>query len=80
MNLYSDASVFFGAKGELAAAIKVITKNRWFVARPSGTENIYKIYSESVLRKDHLRRILEEAQAIVKDALKGAISQDKHAA
>jgi phosphoglucomutase len=60
--------------------IKVIANNGWFAARPSGTENIYKIYAESFLGEDHLRRILEEAEAIVKDALKGATSQDKHAA
>jgi phosphoglucomutase len=41
----------------------------WFAARPSGTENIYKIYGESFRGADHLRRILEEAQIIVNDAL-----------
>jgi phosphoglucomutase len=48
----------------------VIADKGWFAARPSGTENIYKIYAESFLGEDHLRRILEEAEAIVKDALK----------
>jgi len=47
----------------------VITDSGWFAARPSGTENIYKIYAESLRGTDHLRRILEEAQAIVNDAL-----------
>ncbi len=37
----------------------------WFAARPSGTENIYKIYAESFLGENHLRRVLEEAQAII---------------
>ncbi len=49
--------------------LKVIAENGWFAARPSGTENIYKIYAESFRGADHLRRILEEAQAMVDDAL-----------
>jgi len=49
--------------------LKVVTENGWFAARPSGTENIYKIYAESFRGADHLRRILEEAQIIVSDAL-----------
>jgi phosphoglucomutase len=49
--------------------LKVIAKNGWFAARPSGTENIYKIYAESFQGADHLRRILEEAQTIVSEAL-----------
>lgn len=49
--------------------IKVVAKNGWFAARPSGTEEIYKIYAESFLGQDHLRRIEEEAQSIVSKAL-----------
>jgi phosphoglucomutase len=49
--------------------VKVIAKSGWFAARPSGTEDIYKIYAESFRGTDHLRRILEEAQAIVSAAL-----------
>jgi phosphoglucomutase len=49
--------------------IKVMTENGWFAARPSGTENIYKIYAESFLSKDHLKQILEEVQDIVNAAL-----------
>jgi len=49
--------------------LKVVTESGWFAARPSGTEDIYKIYAESFLGADHLRRILEEAQTIVNDAL-----------
>jgi phosphoglucomutase len=45
--------------------LKVVTKNGWFAARPSGTEDIYKIYAESFKGEEHLRRIQEEAQAIV---------------
>jgi len=49
--------------------IKVVTKSGWFAARPSGTENIYKIYAESFRDEEHLRDILHEAQAIVDSAL-----------
>jgi len=49
--------------------IKVITKNGWFAARPSGTEEIYKIYTESFLGQDHLRRIEEEARTIISETL-----------
>ena len=45
--------------------LKVVAESGWFAARPSGTENIYKIYAESFRGADHLRRILEEAQTIV---------------
>jgi phosphoglucomutase len=56
--------------------VKVIAKNGWFAARPSGTENIYKIYAESFLGEDHLQRIIEEAQTIVSNAL-GVSSQNQ---
>jgi len=49
--------------------VKVITKNGWFAARPSGTESIYKIYAESFVSNDHLNKIIEEAQSIVDNAL-----------
>jgi phosphoglucomutase len=49
--------------------IKVITKDGWFAARPSGTEEIYKIYAESFLGQDHLQQIEKEAQAIVFETL-----------
>lgn len=49
--------------------LKVVAQNGWFAARPSGTENVYKIYAESFRDADHLHRILEQAQAIVGDAL-----------
>lgn len=49
--------------------LKVITKNGWFAARPSGTEDVYKIYAESFLGKDHLRRIQVEAQELVTTVL-----------
>lgn len=49
--------------------LKVETANGWFAARPSGTENIYKIYAESFLGEEHLGRILEEARTVVGNAL-----------
>lgn len=59
------------APGNKAAigGVKVSTKNGWFAARPSGTEEIYKIYGESFLGREHLDRILKEAQEIVDHAL-----------
>jgi phosphoglucomutase len=58
--------------------LKVITKSGWFAARPSGTENIYKIYAESFQGADHLRRILNEAQTIVSDALGAQPIEDQY--
>jgi phosphoglucomutase len=55
--------------GASIGGIKVISESGWFAARPSGTEDIYKIYAESFRGADHLRSILEEAQTIVNDAL-----------
>jgi phosphoglucomutase len=55
--------------GNPIGGIKVIAKDGWFAARPSGTEEIYKIYAESFLGQDHLRKIEEEAQAIVSATL-----------
>lgn len=64
-------SVLTQAPGNKAAigGLKVMTANGWFAARPSGTEDIYKIYGESFLGADHLDRILKEAQQIVNEAL-----------
>jgi phosphoglucomutase len=55
--------------GAPIGGLKVITESGWFAARPSGTEDIYKIYAESFRGEDHQRRIMEEAQIIVSDAL-----------
>ncbi len=52
--------------------LKVVTQNGWFAARPSGTENIYKVYAESFNGAEHLKTIQSEAQAIVLAALKNA--------
>ena len=49
--------------------IKVVAENGWFAARPSGTEDVYKIYAESFRGQDHLKKIQEEAQAMVASAV-----------
>jgi phosphoglucomutase len=51
--------------------LKVVAENGWFAARPSGTEDVYKIYAESFQDEAHLNQILDEARQIVDDALKG---------
>ncbi len=55
--------------GAAIGGLKVVTENGWFAARPSGTEDVYKIYAESFVSADHLSRIQAEAQAIVDAAL-----------
>jgi phosphoglucomutase len=55
--------------GESIGGLKVVSDNGWFAARPSGTEEKYKIYAESFVGREHLGRILEEAQAIVGAAI-----------
>jgi phosphoglucomutase len=52
--------------------LKVVTENGWFAARPSGTEDIYKIYAESFKGPEHLRLLQEEAQDIVQAAFRQA--------
>ncbi|MGO1638293.1 MAG: phosphoglucomutase, alpha-D-glucose phosphate-specific, partial [Ancrocorticia populi] len=49
--------------------LKVVTENAWFAARPSGTEDVYKIYGESFKGADHLAQVQEEAKAVVASAL-----------
>jgi phosphoglucomutase len=51
--------------------LKVVTENAWFAARPSGTEDVYKVYAESFHGPDHLARVQEEAKAVVTAALGG---------
>ncbi len=62
------------APGNNAAigGLKVVTENGWFAARPSGTEDIYKIYAESFNGPEHLQHIQQEAQTIVNAAFKAA--------
>jgi phosphoglucomutase len=50
--------------------LKVVAESGWFAARPSGTENIYKIYAESFKGESHLNEIVSEAQEIVGNALR----------
>jgi phosphoglucomutase len=51
--------------------LKVVTENAWFAARPSGTEDVYKVYAESFRGPEHLARVQEEARAVVTSALGG---------
>jgi phosphoglucomutase len=50
--------------------LKVVAPSGWFAVRPSGTEDVYKLYAESFKGSDHLRRIQEEARAIIQNALR----------
>ena len=59
------------------AMSKKDAEGEWFAARPSGTEDIYKTCAESFPGEDHLRRILEEAQTIVSDALMASPKRPK---
>ena len=61
--------------GAPIGGLKAATANGWFAARPSGTEDIYKIYAESFLGASHLSRLLEEAQTVVSAALAASPSQ-----
>jgi phosphoglucomutase len=56
--------------GAEIGGLKVVTANGWFAARPSGTEDVYKIYAESFRDEAHLARIVDEARAIVKEAIR----------
>lgn len=58
--------------GAAIGGLKVVTENGWFAARPSGTEDVYKIYAESFLDEAHLHRIQEEAQALIARVFAGA--------
>jgi phosphoglucomutase len=58
--------------GEPIGGLKVVTENGWFAARPSGTEDVYKIYAESFVDETHLNRIFSEAQEIVSAAFQAA--------
>lgn len=55
--------------GASIGGIKVTTESAWFAARPSGTEDVYKIYAESFQGPEHLRRVQEEAKGVVLAAL-----------
>ncbi|HSK52611.1 MAG TPA: phosphoglucomutase (alpha-D-glucose-1,6-bisphosphate-dependent) [Clostridia bacterium] len=61
--------------GAPIGGLKVATASGWFAARPSGTEDVYKVYAESFRGEDHLARLIEEAQQLVADALAGAAGE-----
>ncbi len=55
--------------GQKIGGLKVTSENGWFAARPSGTEDVYKVYAESFKGPEHLARIQEEAKALVAEVL-----------
>lgn len=55
--------------GNPIGGLKVVSKGGWFAVRPSGTEDVYKLYAESFQSEDHLERIIDEAQAVVNEAI-----------
>ena len=57
--------------GAAIGGLKVTTENAWFAARPSGTEDVYKIYAESFKGPEHLKQVQEEAREVVSAALAG---------
>jgi len=67
-------AIFNRAPGnhEPIGGVKVVAETGWFAARPSGTEDIYRIYGESFRGQDALDQIIEEAQSVIHDALKSA--------
>ena len=60
-NIYTNAS----GNNASIGGLKVTTKSGWFAARPSGTEDIYKIYAESFIGEEHLELLIKEAQDLV---------------
>lgn len=64
-NIYTNAS----GNNASIGGLKVTTKNGWFAARPSGTEDIYKIYAESFINEEHLELLIKEAQALVSKSI-----------
>jgi phosphoglucomutase len=64
-----DKLTHASGNGAAIGGLKVVTENSWFAARPSGTENIYKIYAESFVSAKHLKQVQQEAQGIVDSVL-----------
>ena len=60
-----DIDVRIPGNGASIGGLKVVTENAWFAARPSGTEDVYKIYAESFKGADHLKQVQAEAKALV---------------
>ena len=65
----SDRLTRAPGNGAPIGGLKVVAEHGWFAARPSGTEDVYKVYAESLDGEEHLERILAEAQEIVGEAL-----------
>ena len=61
----ADLSTHAAGNGAAIGGLKVETANGWFAARPSGTENIYKLYAESLVSAKHLERLIADAKTIV---------------
>jgi phosphoglucomutase len=68
----TDVRTTAPANGAALGGVKVSTGHGWFAARPSGTEDVYKVYAESFKGEEHLERILEEARSVVAAALEAA--------
>ena len=64
-----DKLTHASGNGAAIGGLKVVTEKSWFAARPSGTENIYKIYAESFVSAEHLKQVQQEAQGIVDGVL-----------
>ena len=58
--------------GAKIGGVKVVSESAWFAARPSGTEDVYKVYAESFLGDEHLERVIAEAEELVAGALGGS--------
>ena len=71
----TDMLVKAPGNGAAIGGLKVLTANGWFAARPSGTEDIYKLYAESFRGREHLQQIQAEARALIGAALKGALGR-----
>ena len=68
-SLVMTASATQNVEGEPIGGLKVTTENAWFAARPSGTEDVYKIYAESFLGADHLKQVQDAARELVSSVL-----------
>jgi phosphoglucomutase len=74
-NILAKVTVAPG-NAEPIGGLKVMTKNAWFAARPSGTEDVYKIYAESFLGREHLARVIDGARRLVDETLAGSPTTD----
>jgi phosphoglucomutase len=65
-----EAKLTKAPNGAALGGIKVVTKRGWFAARPSGTEKVYKLYAESYVSEDHLRRLQNDARDLLTTVLR----------